>query len=245
MHFTVAVITKDGDFDKALEPFSDWLEVEPYIAETRDDLIKQKRHDLEFAKKSKQKGWQKSLEEHYDFSSDDALIKSIIETDTDKYTTFDENGNRLSTLNPNGKWDWHSVGGRWADSLILKDGTRADHAQIKDIVFDAYKLSKTEQERLKRFWEVVVENSPLLPGESKDDFDTLFNSEYYLEEFRTVDNYIKQIGSFRTYAILLYDTWIDPEPEDSQSFEDYQKKYEEIFNNLNPEHYLTVVDCHQ
>lgn len=41
--------------------------------------------------------------------------------------------------NPDKKWDWWTIGGRWPDRLILKNGDRANVAQVKDIDFDLMK----------------------------------------------------------------------------------------------------------
>ena len=35
-----------------------------------------------------------------------------------RHANFDEDGNLLSTRNPNSKWDWYAVGGRWTESVI-------------------------------------------------------------------------------------------------------------------------------
>lgn len=37
--------------------------------------------------------------------------------------------------NPNAKWDWYQVGGRWRHSLLLKNGTKVDYAKKSDIDF--------------------------------------------------------------------------------------------------------------
>lgn len=34
---------------------------------------------------------------------------------------FDEHGNLLTTYNPNSKWDWYSIGGRWSGGLHVVD----------------------------------------------------------------------------------------------------------------------------
>lgn len=39
----------------------------------------------------------------------------------------------MSTYNPNSKWDWFQVGGRWAGHLDGKDGQQHDVLQFKDI----------------------------------------------------------------------------------------------------------------
>lgn len=39
--------------------------------------------------------------------------------------------------NPNKKWDWWQVGGRWPNRLLLKDGTRTDSARKGDVDVEA------------------------------------------------------------------------------------------------------------
>lgn len=39
--------------------------------------------------------------------------------------------------NPDAKWDWYIVGGRWSGFLILKDGCRANEALVKDVDWEA------------------------------------------------------------------------------------------------------------
>jgi hypothetical protein len=42
----------------------------------------------------------------------------------------------IRRTNPNKKWDWYVIGGRWKDFLLLKNGKRADWAYKEDIDFD-------------------------------------------------------------------------------------------------------------
>ena len=85
--------------------------------------------------------------------------------------TRDEEKNRYGYWhNPNAKWDWWQVGGRWAG--MLKDGRIGeqslvypkkvtpgffDIAKIKDIDFTP---DKDAYDRAIRFWEVVEEEQP-------------------------------------------------------------------------------------
>ena len=53
-----------------------------------------------------------------------------------EYTSRDEETGKYGYWeNPNAKWDWYSIGGRWSGSLLLKSGERSDAARIKDIFF--------------------------------------------------------------------------------------------------------------
>jgi hypothetical protein len=42
----------------------------------------------------------------------------------------------IDRTNPNKKWDWWQVGGRWSNRLLLKGGEKADSARKADIDFD-------------------------------------------------------------------------------------------------------------
>ena len=44
-----------------------------------------------------------------------------------------------STYNPESKWDWFSIGGRWDGSIKKKDGNFTNCCQLKDIDFTPYK----------------------------------------------------------------------------------------------------------
>lgn len=50
--------------------------------------------------------------------------------------------------NPNKKWDWWKIGGRWANKLLLKDGTRADECEIQHLDLDGLRAeTKAKAER--------------------------------------------------------------------------------------------------
>lgn len=52
---------------------------------------------------------------------------------------------KINRTNPNKKWDWYSLGGRWSDSLLLKDGTHTDSALKKDIDFEGMRKKDIEE----------------------------------------------------------------------------------------------------
>lgn len=47
--------------------------------------------------------------------------------------------------NPNKKWDWFTVGGRWSNKLLLKDGSRADSALMADVDMDGIVTEKGKE----------------------------------------------------------------------------------------------------
>lgn len=84
--------------------------------------------------------------------------------------------------NPNVKWDWWIVGGRWRGKLKNDKGFYFDSMPIDKIDFTP---DEEDYKRLKRWYEVKVENAPLLPTESKKDF--------YIPHY-TKDYYDKRYG---------------------------------------------------
>ena len=119
-HFTVGVITDSID-EKAIEeilaPYSENLEVPPYIDITKEEIInnaKQRKNEyLKAIEKGEQlKDWQ---QEYINAKTDEELYE------LERYETeeFDENGNQLSRYNPLSKWDWWQIGGRWSGELLF------------------------------------------------------------------------------------------------------------------------------
>lgn len=278
-HYTVAVITSDGDYESALAPFDESIKVEKYIRTSREELIKEckeKKEKYENTDDEKYKNlFENSSWNKIDYTNDETIIKTFLEVMGDD--DYDKDGNEWSAYNPNSKWDWYQVGGRWCGSLKLKkpikqevksepsimslmanaqetleellDDCKTDHAQVKDIDF-APDLERVE--KFKRFWEVVVEDSPLKDEEKEEDFKTFWNKNYYLKTYSTKENFVKEQTSFSTYAILYHGEWIEPNQmgwfgcshASQNENEEYRNRFEEIMSNLNPEDWITVVDCH-
>lgn len=141
-HFVLAVITEDiKELERLMEPYYEGKEVEPYIAMTKQELIDEHKALMESIKT----GESEYLVER---DKEENLLGMTQEEFSKWYHggTFDEEGNLLTTYNPNSKWDWYVVGGRWKNLLKLKDGSRADYAKIKDIDFsldmEAYKWGR-------------------------------------------------------------------------------------------------------
>lgn len=130
-HYTVAVITKDGNYERELERFDEGIEVEPYIRNTKQDCIesqrnwnlKQRKRKLEEENKNALPDLGKQTSTAVvTTESDEELYKQYVE-EWGGGRTFDEAGNELSTYNPDSKWDWWTLGGRWSGLLKLKNPT--------------------------------------------------------------------------------------------------------------------------
>ena len=117
MHFSLAVFHyPDENLESLLDPFCEGTEVESHIIYTRQEAIDYARTNFQRCKES-------SDEECWKFMAEEAH-------DTD------EEGNIYSTSNPDAKWDWWEIGGRWPGMLKVGD-SRRNSAFVKDIDFDA------------------------------------------------------------------------------------------------------------
>lgn len=107
-HFTVLVI--GDDYEGQLAPYDENIRVAPHRDYADEDALKRYRRVYR--------------EEHAgaDPTSDEELAAFMAEH-WEETIRCDEKGiYRLSTYNPNSKWDWYVVGGRWAGYFKTKDG---------------------------------------------------------------------------------------------------------------------------
>lgn len=140
-----------GDYwESNLDAYDEGLEVEEYIVYTKDeaiDIVKQnhaKAYEsaIEYLRKSditesSKEYYQSIIDKGLFISYEDAWKKVL-----DWGYKLDDEENLLSTYNPDSKWDWYSIGGRWSGFLCTKEKDdegnpiRVNQAQFKDIDWD-------------------------------------------------------------------------------------------------------------
>jgi len=227
-HFTVAVIHRaDQNIEELLAPYDENKEVEPYVQYSRQEAIDHARKNYKSAAgKTDEECWQMVAEDE----------------------KTDEDGNILSTYNPQSTWDWWTVGGRWSGMLRLKNGSTVDSARIGDIDFSP---DENTYRRCLRFWDVVVEHQPQIEGE---DFFNIYKESYYREFFGDRETYARQQAQFSTYAVVTPDGvwhgkgkmgWWAMSSETAEEARDWEEHYRERFiDAFDEDMILTIVDCH-
>lgn len=169
--------------------------------------------------------------------------------------------------NPNKKWDWWVIGGRWRGTLRAIDGGRVeqpkswlfnveDNFKYKDGYFDQARLGDiifdTDNERYqqaKREWQKWVEGK-----EVEGVGEPWWNKNYYENKYGTIDNYalcestqwwravITPDGEWREVGEML---WWGISTEENGAIVEWAKKFKARFIDPYPDNYLlTVVDCH-
>jgi hypothetical protein len=214
-HFLVAVI--GGDHEGQLEPFWEELECEPHE------------------------------EECYNCCGNPP------DEGEDPCDECEGSGTIMSTSNPDARWDWYSVGGRWKGTLKLNkkaieeggygDAEYVDEAEIKDIDWTGM-IDKVKAER-RQVWDHM--QNVFAGKEEPDTFDG-FNG---ITRETGYDEYINKNWGIAPYSILHEGEWIEKgsmgwfgQSDDKVDDDEWDREFMKAIKNMDPETYITMVDCH-
>ena len=126
-HFSVSVFTyKYTNVEDLLEPFDENIEVEKYVAISKETIIKKEKENINYLKKLYRmymKDKKKYRREHLKNINHLRFIKkvpSMAKWNNEKIYKYairffekediSEDGGVYSTYNPNSKWDWYVIG---------------------------------------------------------------------------------------------------------------------------------------
>ena len=155
-------------------------------------------------------------------------------------------------FNPDAKWDWYSIGGRWNELLKLKNSTKGvNFGQVKDLDFN---IDINEYKRCKRFWELYIEDQePQNEEERKIKASGFYKKEYYIKRYKNKETYAKLTSEFSTFAVLTDKGWFEKgemgwfgcsSESHEESYDWDVSYYDRFIKDLDPETYITIVDCH-
>lgn len=162
--------------------------------------------------------------------------------------------------NPNRKWDWYQLGGRWQGMLQIKEdrdsGTRGtkslldedkvlrgcDSALIEDIDFEKM-LETTRIERASNYDKAMSE---LKEGKYKED---MLDMIYGISKGQTKEDYIEEGSGFSTFAVLKDGKWYERGEMGwwgvvSNENDDWDIQFKELLDSLEDGTRISVVDCH-
>jgi len=155
--------------------------------------------------------------------------------------------------NPNAKWDWYELGGRWGGYFKLKNGDRVDRAYKKDIDFDGMLLQKYEN--YSNFYDEFEENYK----NGEINFNRAFfefgvhnigkDQEHFIPETR--ENYLDRCVSISTFAIIKDGKWYEKGEmswwcvvNNEKETKDWNKEFTQLLKDIPDETLLSVYDCH-
>ena len=231
-HFSVAVFShRPEDVEELLAPYNEQTEDEEYL-------------EFEEASESMEDIRARYAQEKQDGESFETFLSRWYGYD------YNEELDACGYLcNPNAKWDWWEIGGRWHNELRLKQGEKCDQAQLKDI-----DLSPNVEElaKARRFWEVCVEGQPLARNENPGDFKPFFRREYYIDQFGDKETYATRVTGFTCWAFVApngewYENgrmgWFAANDATKESRDRFALELENMLKS-DPNLWLTIVDCH-
>lgn len=176
-HFSVLVLhAKDDSFENLLAPFDENLEVKPYLYIPHEKAVEEVEQALATLKPD--------VQEKYKLMPETDRLRAYFGR------IIDEEGNVWSTYNPESRWDWYSVGGRWGKHPIpLKDGSSAVECPVSEIDFGVDQ--KEYDDALKRW-----------PELTETDENHLLKSEYFKIRYKDAETYARSQSQFSTHAIV-------------------------------------------
>lgn len=116
MHFLGAVIgaENEDEVEDILVDWSEYADVEEYIAQTRDEILSDGRaEDQDYLKHGKDMDARKAAAERLALDDEKAL-EAYAEYGG---LTLNEDGDAVSTFNQDSFYDWYEVGGRWQSEV--------------------------------------------------------------------------------------------------------------------------------
>lgn len=181
---------------------------------------------------------------------------------TEGYTKDETTGKYGYWENPNAKWDWYQIGGRYSGRLVTKKGSKGkrgerslldesgplpegttDQAKLKDIDWDA--MTQARREKYAKYWaqyeaELAKGTAPglaqMITGVSKDD---------------TKESYLAQAEEFSVFAVLKNGEWFERGEmgwwaivSNEIGAQEWKDKITELMSDLDPNTLLTIIDCH-
>lgn len=226
-HFSVLVLhAKDDSFEDLLAPFDENLEVKPYLYIPHEKAVEEMKQGLATLNPE--------IQEKYKAMSETDCLRSYFGG------TIDEEGNIWSTYNPQSRWDWYSVGGRWGKHPIpLKDGSSAVECPVSEIDFG---VDQEEYDNAIKRWSELTET----------DENGLLKSEYFKIRYKDAETFARLQSQFSTHAIVTPDgkwtekgkmgwfAYCSATPEEER---EWDENYEALVSEYK-DYVATFVDCH-
>jgi hypothetical protein len=251
-HFTCLIIGSNPE--EQLEPY---YELE--CSMNQDEMKEDPRAEFveEFTTEELENDFNRIKNEHPEYHYD------TIEEFADEYHNYTKlDGEEVwgRWTNPNSKWDWYSIGGRWTGFFKIKENPKfpddiyfgspgafgnkapvgyADSIRLCDIDFEGMKQDKITKAR--QDW-VEIQNK-------LRDGDKNILWIYGIKEETTEEEYIKDSSKFSTYALIKNGEWFAKGEMgwfgvSSDDNENWAQEMETLIKSLPDDTLLTVVDCH-
>lgn len=184
-----------------------------------------------------------------------------------------EDGKYYDETNPNAKWDWWTIGGRWSNMLLHKNGQECDSLQKRDLDEPIMKkhVCSRATEAYRRAHE-IIKNRPVKTWSQiiavHEDINAA-RAEYHAQEvikdfsdefgpFAEISEYLKSEEEYVaseikqwlcTFAVVYNNTWNERGSMGwfgcvKDESASWPDDFEKLYSEIPDDYYLTVVDCH-
>ena len=151
---------------------------------------------------------------------------------------YDENGNALTTENPNGHWVTARIGKNFSLPLKLKDGTETYSAKADDIDWWAMNEPTAMYEAA---WEMVMEGREPTNAAEERVYESMKDKTAYFSNFKDKDDYVTYSTSHWNYAFVDKNGWVDMSDEDERKW--ITNFFERFIKDIDPNETVTIYEC--
>ena len=153
----------------------------------------------------------------------------------------------VAYYNDDSKWDWYTLGGR--DYMFdPKPGEEPDeNGHYRKNQIDFAQADPEETAAALKFWQDYV-----VDGKEPEGF-VMYKREYYLDRYKTAEQYAKEMTGTRPYAFVTPDgVWHSPgtvgwfalDDSTDDSMNRYIEEWNAYISDLSVNPYVSMVDCH-
>lgn len=250
-HFTVSIFTEkkpdETTFERILAPYCEEAkpQFEKFINKT-DDVIERWNNGqpIDYSGKvmTDIKGKCKTID---DFASD--------------WFGYKKYGNCYGYMaNPNAKWDWWVVGGRWLGELIVKAGVTdfivgspgAFNNEAPPEGVDGCRVGDID---LNAMLEAARKNAGIAWDESKRRFDKEGKPDPFFIDVTKItrEEYVDQTKAFNTFAAIVDGKWYERGTmgwwacvSNEKDDDEWKAEFSYLLKKQPDNHWVTILDCH-
>lgn len=231
--------------DEMLKQYDLKLEVEPYVKYHYKDAGKLKENAINLMQDVVDNTDKVGLTDMMIDYLKDRIKNLKYMSDFEYYTsltgelTYDENGDAISTENPNGKYVTCKIGRNLCIPLKLKNGDEVFSAHVKDVDWD--KMHMVNKELYTIAWELFHEERIPQNNQEKQIYENIKNQKKYFESFDCVEDYVNYNCSYWNYAYLDKNGWVDA--SDYRNYEWITTFYDKFIKKLKDDDIITIYEC--
>ena len=248
-HFAVLIIGED--IEEQLAKYDENIRLPKYVKYTKEQLIAKEKQEIEEYKNGTYAEFLADPIGYAIACNNDSHLNYLKEVFPKKLTMTDEeiyqeatkwydedeigpDGEVYSTYNPDSKWDWYEVGGRYAGLIAVKDGVeidvpnfswgwdadsrekviamgnKTDSAYVKDIDFSKMHRTEKDYNEAIRYWELVVDGAEPKNKEEEEAVKwSFYKPEYFIKRYKTKEKYAECDSSFVMWAVVKDGVWYE------------------------------------